>query len=239
MGKNITIQRVLAVLLHRLKFIILLSLVGGLLAFLYTNFFITPQYSTSTMVYVQNYSKSSAKNTDGSGSANGSSGGSESNNESAQKIFNSDITGSASLANSSITLFQNSDKIAALYNGCGVSFATINGTFYITITTYGPDPDNCAKVANQVAEMCDEVFHENFMYGQMGVIRTAKTPGAPYSPNKTQNTLIGLAAGFVLACLISILLELIDTTIKSDEDISEIYKIPVFAEIPDFDNGSR
>jgi capsular polysaccharide biosynthesis protein len=39
----------------------------------------------------------------------------------------------------------------------------------------------------------------------------------------------------ILACVISILLELIDTTIKPDEDLSEIYKVPVFAEIPDFE----
>ena len=36
-----------------------------------------------------------------------------------------------------------------------------------------------------------------------------------------------------------VLLELIDTTIKSDEDLSEIYKIPVFAEIPDFNTGGK
>ena len=33
--------------------------------------------------------------------------------------------------------------------------------------------------------------------------------------------------------------KLIDTTIKSDDDLSAMYKIPVFAEIPDFENVSR
>ena len=87
--------------------------------------------------------------------------------------------------------------------------------------------------------MCNEVFHDNFAWGQLGVIRTAKAPGAPISPNKMQNTLIGFAVGLIAACVIAILLELIDTTIKSDEDLAELYKIPVFAEIPDFENGSR
>ena len=56
--QNITVQRILGVLLHRIRFIIILSLAVGLLAFLYTTFFITPIYSTSTMIFVQNYSKS-------------------------------------------------------------------------------------------------------------------------------------------------------------------------------------
>ena len=51
-----------------------------------------------------------------------------------------------------------------------------------------------------------------------------------------KNCMIGLAVGFVLACAISILLELVDTTIRVDDDIQGIYGIPVFAEIPDFES---
>ena len=54
-----------------------------------------------------------------------------------------------------------------------------------------------------------------------------------------RNTLIGAAIGIILACLIAILLDLIDTTIKSDDDLAEIYKVPVFAEIPDFGSLGR
>ena len=242
--QNITIQRILGVLLHRIRFIIVLTVAVGLLAFLYTNFFITPIYSTSTMIFVQNYSKSNSKSSGNSGDADsgqssGSSDYNSSNNEQAQKIFNSDISGSANLAKITVTLFQNSDEITSLYDGCTVSISAVEGTFYIVISASGADPEKCANVANQVADACDEVFHKNFMYGQLGVIRTAKTPGAPISPNKVQNTLIGAGIGLAAACLIAILLELIDTTIKPDEDLSEIYKIPVFAEIPDFSNGSR
>ena len=35
------------------------------------------------------------------------------------------------------------------------------------------------------------------------------------------------------------MLEMIDTTIKNDDDLSAMYKIPVFAEIPDFENQGR
>ena len=48
-----------------------------------------------------------------------------------------------------------------------------------------------------------------------------------------------LAVGIVLACVISLFVELIDTTIKNDDDLSALYKVPVFAEIPDFENSSR
>ena len=189
MPKNITIQKILGILLHRIRFIIPVAVVAGLLTFLYTNFFITPQYATSAMIFVQNYSKADAE----SDAANAAkSDGNSSNNAIAKKIFSSDISGSSNLAKISVTLFQNSDKITALYDGCKVSFSVEEGTFYITISVTGSDPEKCANVANQISDMCNEVFHDNFAWGQLGIIRTAKVPAAPISPDKMRNTLIGL-----------------------------------------------
>lgn len=62
MAKNVTIQRIVGVLLHRIKFIILATVVMGLLFFMYSRFVIAPMYSTSTMIYVQNYSSSQRAN---------------------------------------------------------------------------------------------------------------------------------------------------------------------------------
>ena len=236
MTKNITIQRILGILLHRIRLILISGLVAGLLFFLYTSFFITPMYSTSTMIFVQNYNK--AKQSDAQQDERDKSKN-ESNNEYAGKIFNSDISGSSNLANICVILFRNSDEITTLYNGCNVNISVETGTFYITITVTGSDPDKCCSVANSIAQSCATVFYEHFDYGQIGTIREAKVPSAPYSPDKLKNTLIGVAIGLVGACLVAILLELIDITIRPDEDLAEIYKIPVFAEIPDFESQGR
>lgn len=216
MPNNITIQRILAILLHRIKFIILLSLVCMLSFFLYSRFFITPMYSTSAMLYVQNYNSKSQSNIDGG------------------KIYSSDISGSASLAEAYIVFLKNSDSITSLYNGCDVSIT--NDSFFITVSVSGSDPKTCANVANQICEAAGDVFAERFAYGQIGIIRFAKDPDEPYEPNNLKNALIGLVIGLVASVLISILLELIDLTVKPDDDLQEMYDIPIFAEIPDFGN---
>lgn len=231
MAKNITIQRILGILLHRIGLIIISGVFVGLVFFLYTTFFITPMYSTSTMIFVQNYSRA-AQPADGDDTSEAA----KSNNRTAQKIFNSDISGSAALANTCVILFRNSDAITSQYNGCSVDIATEDNTFYITITVSGSNPKLCADTANKIATTCDSVFKESFEYGQIGTIRTAKEPMAPYSPNKLKNTLIGVAIGLVAACLLAVLMELIDITIKPDDDLAEMYNIPVFAEIPDFES---
>lgn len=163
MPNNITIQRILAILLQRIKFIILLSLVCMLSFFLYSRFFITPMYSTSAMLYVQNYNSKSQSNIDGG------------------KIYSSDISGSASLAEAYIVFLKNSDSITSLYNGCDVSIT--NDSFFITVSVSGSDPQTCANVANQICEAAGDVFAERFAYGQIGIVSSAKVPDAPYEPN--------------------------------------------------------
>lgn len=217
MPSNITIQRILGVLLQNLKFIIISTIVGGLLFFGYSRFIVVPMYSTYSMISIQNYNNK------------------ESANETNKKIYPADISGSSTLARLCVTLFQNSDELTAMYNGCAVSMYVNTDTFFITINVSGDDPQKCANVANAVAEKAQEVYRDNFQYGQTKLIHAANVPYAPYSPDNFKNTLIGLAAGLVLACVISILLELIDTRIKPDDDVQQIYNIPVFAEIPDFE----
>ncbi len=242
MGKNITVQRILTTLLRRIYLIIAAVIIFALAFYLYSSFVIKPVYNTSTMIFIQNYNKSSqnAQQSAQQASQQGrSNDNAQNNNEVAQKIFSSDISGSSNLAKICVTFFQNSDEITALYNGCTVEFAVEPDTFYITISVSGTDPQKCANVANQIADTCQKVYHDGFSYGQIGTIRTAKEPGSPVSPNKTQNALFGAAIGLILSSVIVILLDLIDTTIKSDDDIAEIYKIPVFAEIPDFESQGR
>ena len=227
MGKSITVQKIISVLLSRIKFIVFLSVIVGMLFFLYSKFMITPMYSTSAMMYVQNYDSRDKGDK------------SESINEKNKKIYTTDITGSAALAEICVILFQNSDEITALYSGCGVSMSVQEGTFYVNLNVTGDDPQKCANVANWFIEKSSEVFEDNFDYGKIGLIREAKVPSAPYEPNNSKNAVLGVLVGLVAACLISILLELIDTTIKSDDDIQQMYGIPVFAEIPDFEDQSR
>ena len=218
MANYITIQKILNILLQRIKFIVISCIISTILFFTYSTMFIAPQYSTSAMIFVQNYDSNSA-GTD---------------NDANRKIYNSDISGSANLAGICVTLFQNSDELTALYDGCGVSLSV--QSFFITINVSGSDPQKCANVANQIAERSESVFKEKFQYGQLGLIRAARVPGAPFYPDNNGNAVVGFVVGLAVSCVISILLELIDTTIKSDDDMQAIYKIPVFAEIPDFDN---
>lgn len=252
MSKNFTVQKILGVLLHRLPFILLSGVVAGMIFFIYTSVAIKPVYSTSSMIYIQNYGKQQqqqattpqdkGEETTAPAAAKASSdtsSASESNNDKAQKIFNSDLSGSAALASSCVILFQNDPEVTEMYHGCNVSMKVENdNSFFIRISVSGTNAKDCKTTADNVAIRCSEVFNKYFPYGRTGTIRAAGDAGQ-VSPNKVQNTLVGVAVGLVFAIIVAIMLEMIDTTIKNDDDLAAMYKIPVFAEIPDFENQGR
>ena len=60
MPKNLSIQKIIGILLHRLPMIILSAVLMGLIFFIYTSLMIKPVYSTSSMIYIQNYGKQPA-----------------------------------------------------------------------------------------------------------------------------------------------------------------------------------
>lgn len=63
------------------------------------------------------------------------------------------------------------------------------------------------------------------------VIAPAPLPGAPISPNILQNVLLAAAAGLVLAVGVVLLLEYLDDTIKSNEDVRRELNLSVLGNI--------
>lgn len=101
---------------------------------MYSRFVIAPMYSTSTMIYVQNYSSSQRANANADTKSTTPSKAADdttkkTTNEENQKIYPADISASANLAEICVTLFKNSDEMTALYDGCTVNVDVTEGTF--------------------------------------------------------------------------------------------------------------
>ena len=63
--------------------------------------------------------------------------------------------------------------------------------------------------------------------------------GAKNGPSITRNALSGFARGALLVCVIVIVLELLNDSIQSDEDIERYLDIPVLADVPNKTIGSK
>ena len=223
MSKQITIGDLLKIFLQHIRLIIILTLVGTLLAYLYVSYMVTPIYSTSALILVQNGSTFESDYSS-STSLNG------------EKVNMNDITSSQMLANTCATLFTVDPDMRSLISGASISISVVEDSYFLRISSSSADPHTAANIANLVANTAPSVFKKYFGdAGKVDTVDEAAVPSRPSSPDKTRYTMMGFLAGLVLSLVISFLLEIIDTTIKPGDDLYKQYEIPVFAEIVDFE----
>ena len=81
----------------------------------------------------------------------------------------------------------------------------------------------------------------NITYGDenITIVEPATVPNYPSGPNKTKIVLTATAVGVVLAAGIVLLLEFMDNTIQSSDDIEKHLGIPVLAQINKLDEGGE
>lgn len=68
--------------------------------------------------------------------------------------------------------------------------------------------------------------------GDVSVVDPAVLPGAPVSGNKRAGVLIGIIMGAVLSVALAFILETLDTSISTIEDVEKVVKVPVLGVIP-------
>ena len=225
MNKQITIGDLLKIFLQHIKLIIIITLVGAVLAFLYVTYLVTPMYSTSALILVQN--GSSFDSDLSSSNTSGLSG---------EKVNMADISSSQMLANTCSTLFTVDPDMKSIISGASISISVVEESYFLRISSTSSDPHTAANIANLVANTAPQVFRKYFGdAGRVDTVEEANVPSSPSSPNRPRYVLIGLLVGLALSLVISFLLEIVDTTIKPGDDLYKMYDIPVFAEIVDFE----
>lgn len=70
------------------------------------------------------------------------------------------------------------------------------------------------------------------------IIDTALVPGGPFRPNLREDVGLGLMLGLGFGLALALLIEFLDRTVKSGEELERLLGLPTLAVIPDiFDNG--
>lgn len=225
MTKQITISDLLKMFLQHIKLIIVVTLLGALLAFLYVTYMVTPMYSTSALILVQNGNTFESNSSASTTTVNG------------EKVNMSDISSSQMLANTCSTLFTVDPDMKSIISGASISISVVEDSYFLRISSTSSDPHTAANIANLVANTAPQVFKKYFGdAGKVDTVEEAGVPSSPSSPNRNRYIMIGLLIGLILSLVISFLLEIIDTTIKPGDDLYKQYNVPVFAEIVDFES---
>lgn len=211
----------------RILIIALCTLAGGIIAFGYTMLFVTPLYSSSVMIYVNNNSISLGNT--------------------AVSISGSDLTASRSLVETYIVILNSRETLEEIIDESGVSYtyrqlgemisaSAVNDTEVFEVTVISEDPQEASDIANTVVKVLPARI-KSIVDGSNAVRVDGAIPiMTPVSPNVTKNTAMGALIGLVLSCGIYVVLFLLDTEIHSESYLLKTYpSIPLLTVVPDVD----
>ncbi|HYA99788.1 MAG TPA: Wzz/FepE/Etk N-terminal domain-containing protein, partial [Ktedonobacteraceae bacterium] len=108
-----------------------------------------------------------------------------------------------------------------------VTATPIASTQIFEIHVLDPDPVRAAILANSLATVLiqqqAQVAQQNpAQAGFLVMAQSARPASSPARPNTLFNTAAGLLAGFILGILLALMFELLDTRVRTDEDLTQL-----------------
>ncbi len=227
---EIDVVKLLKALLHRAWAVILAVVVFASGAFVYTRYLVTPMYRASVLMYVN--------------SSDISVGGTK------LSISQSDLMAAQSLVDTYAVILKTrttlNDVIEKAQLGYdyetlvkNISAAAVNGTEVFQIDVVDANPEQATLIANTIAQVLPEKISSIVEGTSARIVDMAVVPHQKDSPSTTKNVLLGAVIGFVLACGIVVVQELIDDKIHDSDYLMQAFDLPVLAVIPDLLNAPR
>jgi len=113
-----------------------------------------------------------------------------------------------------------------------VTVAPKGDTEFLTITVKSEDPKEAMDIANQFAKSLKYVSNDVKKVDNVQLLDEAVQPTVPDNPNPKLNMAIAFFIGLMISLGIAFLLEYLDNTVKSQEDIEKLTGMPVIGIIP-------
>lgn len=113
-----------------------------------------------------------------------------------------------------------------------VSVTAETDSSMMKITVKNDSPVEAQKIANELTKVFIEVVKEYYKIDNLYIVDEAEVPSAPYNINHVKDVIIFAAIGVVGAIMYVLIANMLDTTIKSAQDIEKITKLTVLASIP-------
>ena len=228
---EIDMRRLVSAVLEKSWLIVLVSVICAITAYFATLLWMTPMYKSRAMFYVNN--------------------GTMSVNDSSSGVSSADITASKSLVDSYIVILNTKNTLDEVIAYAGInrtyseleemiSASSVNGTEIFQVVVTSPDPVEAEKIANAIADILPNRISRIIEGTSAQVVDTARRAMKPSSPSYLQNTVIGLALGFLLMVALVVLREIFDVTIRSEEDIRQSCPDhPILSMVPDMTASSK
>lgn len=113
-----------------------------------------------------------------------------------------------------------------------VTVNLVEDTELIKITVTNKSALDAKNIANKIAEIFSDRVKEIYKINNITIVDEAEEPMEPYNISHIKDLAIFMAIGLVAAVIYVLVANLLDTTVKSAEDIEKELEISVLASIP-------
>lgn len=215
---QIDLLRLFFVLKKKIWLMILVGVLFAAAALTYTHFRITPMYtSTSTMLVLTKETTLSSL---------------------------ADLQMGSQLTSDYKVLIESRSVLEQVINNLdmNISYRTLRNNLRITnlqdtrilsISVDMPDPELAKTVVDEISDVSSAYIEDKMeVTTAPKIIEYGEVPTAKTSPDVRKNTVLGFLIGVMLVAGITVVLELMDDSIKNEDDVEMYLNLPVFAVVP-------
>lgn len=215
------LEYLLGVLKKHLVFIVFIGLLCGVAGFAVSKYLIPKKYESRALLYVEN------------------------NQQNSESVNINDINAAQKLVNTCQIIFKSGTMMDNLIENLNLPYSkeeldkmitagSVNNTEVMELIVESRNANEAERIVNKLVELSKTEFSRVIKSGSIEVIDYGKVNTTPSSPNVILITAAAVIAGIVTAYAIMLIKDMFDVAVKHDDNLSQLYNVPVFAEIADF-----
>ncbi|MBM7539770.1 YveK family protein [Amphibacillus cookii] len=217
MEETISLKEIVQVIRKRLGLILSLTIGATLISGLVTIFFITPIYQANSQFLVN-----------------------QNNAQTESAVELNDIRTNVELINTYNVIIKSNRILNEVINELDLTISSNvlsdklsvgneDNSQVVTVTATDPDPAMAVTIANTVVEVFQDQIDELMKVDNVSILNEAQLSAnpSPVSPNLTLNAAIAFVLGAMVGVGLAFLLEFLDTSVKTEDDVEKVLSLPV------------
>lgn len=198
--------------------IVLTAFLGAMLAFAYSSFLVTPQYDSTTRIYVVSQ-----------------------NVEAGAGLTNQELQAGSYLVKDYKEIILSQDVLTKVQTELGltesikekIAVSIPVDTRIVSISVRDADPNEAARIANGLRVVAAQKIIEVTKVSDVTTLEEAVPAEEPSTPRTKRNIVLGLLAGGFLAVALVLVVEVLDDRVKRPQDIEDVLGMPLLGVVPD------
>ncbi|WP_221567178.1 YveK family protein [Alkalihalobacillus sp. TS-13] len=221
MEETISLKEIFSTLQKRLKLILLITLVATAISGLVSYFLLTPIYQSSSQILVNQTTEQ-------------------------QTVDINQVRTNVEMINTYRVIIKSPTILEQVINELDLDMSVSQLTNSITvnseqnsqvfsITVQHPEPSTAVDIVNTVGATFDDEIKDIMNVNNVSILSSAEVPEntSPVNPKPILNMAIAFVVGLMAGIGLAFLLEYLDNTIKTEQDIENLLDLPVIGVVPE------